>query len=50
MSVEQEASSPDRIPRISRPELNKLARRLLLAAQQADRPGRCSSTLWARPR
>ncbi|MFD7472393.1 hypothetical protein ACFV8Z_09470 [Streptomyces sp. NPDC059837] len=37
MSVEQEASSPDRIPRISRPELNKLARRLLLAAQQADR-------------
>ncbi|MCX4429553.1 hypothetical protein [Streptomyces mirabilis] len=37
MRVEQEASGSDRVQRISRPELNRLARRLLLAARQAGR-------------
>ncbi|MFD9654855.1 hypothetical protein [Streptomyces mirabilis] len=37
MRVEQEASGPDHVQRISRPELNRLARRLLLAAREAGR-------------
>ncbi|MER5405973.1 hypothetical protein [Streptomyces sp. NPDC002769] len=49
MSVEQEASSPDRIPRISRPELNKLARRLLLPTPRADRHLDASRGTLTRP-
>ncbi|MFF3139595.1 hypothetical protein [Streptomyces mirabilis] len=37
MRVEQEASGSDRLQRISRLELNRLARRLLLAAREAGR-------------